>query len=159
VVYRRYKRLLDENAELPQLIIIDGGKGQLGAALNSLRKLDLADKIAVIGIAKRLEELFYPGDPVPLYLDKNSETLKVIQNLRNEAHRFGITFHRNKRSKDFVKLQLENIPGIGEKTIKALYEKFGSFNIIKEASEDELIQVIGKSKGKLVYYALKEQVI
>jgi excinuclease ABC subunit C len=159
VVYRRYKRLLDENAELPQLIIIDGGKGQLGAALNSLRKLDLADKIAVIGIAKRLEELFYPGDPVPLYLDKNSETLKVIQNLRNEAHRFGITFHRNKRSKDFVKLQLENIPGIGEKTIKALYEKFGSFNIIKEASEYELIQVIGKSKGKLVYSALKEQVI
>ena len=156
VVYRRYKRLLDENAELPQLIIIDGGKGQLGAALNSLRKLDLANKIAVIGIAKRLEELFYPGDPVPLYLDKNSETLKVIQNLRNEAHRFGITFHRNKRSKDFVKLQLENIPGIGEKTIKALYEKFGSFNIIKEASEDELIQVIGKSKGKLVYSALKE---
>ncbi len=156
VVYRRYKRLLEEKKELPQLIIIDGGKGQLGAAMNSLRKLEIDEKIAIIGIAKRLEELFYPGDPVPLYLDKNSETLKVIQNLRNEAHRFGITFHRNKRSKDFVKLQLENIPGVGEKTIKTLYRKFGSFNKIKEATEEQLIMLLGKSKGKLVYAALKE---
>ena len=157
VVYRRYKRLLEEKKQLPQLIIIDGGKGQLGAAMNSLRKLDLQDKIAVIGIAKRLEELFYPGDPVPLYLDKNSETLKVIQNLRNEAHRFGITFHRNKRSSDFVKLQLENIPGVGEKTIHALYKKFRSFNKIKEATEDELTALLGKSKGKLIYSALKDE--
>jgi len=156
VVYRRYKRLLEEEEELPQLIIIDGGKGQLGAAMNSLRKLGLEEKIAVIGIAKRLEELFYPGDPVPLYLDKNSETLKVIQNLRNEAHRFGITFHRNKRSKDFVKLQLEEIPGVGEKTIKLLYKKFRSFNKIKEATEEDLTALLGKSKGKLVYAALKE---
>ena len=156
VVYRRYKRLLEEEKELPQLIIIDGGKGQLGAAMNSLRKLGLEEKIAVIGIAKRLEELFYPGDPVPLYLDKNSETLKVIQNLRNEAHRFGITFHRNKRSKDFVKLQLEEIPGVGEKTIKLLYKKFRSFNKIKEATEEDLTALLGKSKGKLVYAALKE---
>lgn len=158
VVYRRYKRLLEEKKQLPQLIIIDGGKGQLGAAMNSLRKLDLQDKIAVIGIAKRLEELFYPGDPVPLYLDKNSETLKVIQNLRNEAHRFGITFHRNKRSSDFVKLQLENIPGVGEKTIHALYNKFRSFNKIKEATEAELTALLGKSKGKLIYSALKDEI-
>jgi len=158
VVYRRYKRLIEEEKELPQLIIIDGGKGQLGAALNSLRKLNLHDKIAVIGIAKRLEELFYPGDPIPLYLDKNSETLKVIQNLRNEAHRFGITFHRNKRSKDFIKTELQNIPGVGEKTIKALYEKFGSVNNIKDADEEEISEVIGKSKGKQVFNALKEEV-
>ena len=158
VVYRRYKRLLDEKKQLPQLIIIDGGKGQLGSAMNSLRRLKLEDKIAVIGIAKRLEELFYPGDPVPLYLDKNSETLKVIQNLRNEAHRFGITFHRNKRSKDFVKLQLEEIPGVGEKTIKTLYNKFGSFNKIKEATEEQLKSLLGKSKGKLIYSALKDKI-
>ncbi len=156
VVYRRYKRLLEEKKQLPQLIIIDGGKGQLGAAMNSLRKLKLENKISVIGIAKRLEELFFPGDPVPLYLDKNSETLKVIQNLRNEAHRFGITFHRNKRSADFVKVQLENIPGVGEKTIKTLYRKFGSFNKIKEATEEELTKLLGKSKAKLIYTALKE---
>ena len=154
VVYRRYKRLLDEQQPLPQLIIIDGGKGQLGAAMNALRKLDLHQKISVIGIAKRLEELFYPGDPVPLYLDKNSETLKVIQNLRNEAHRFGITFHRNKRSADFTKSQLENIPGVGEKTVKALYKKFRSFNKIKEATKEELTELLGRSKGKLVFDAL-----
>jgi len=158
IVYRRYKRLLEEKMELPQLIIIDGGKGQLGAAMNSLQKLQLENKIAVIGIAKRLEELFYPGDPVPLYLDKNSETLKVIQNLRNEAHRFGITFHRNKRSAGFIKLQLENIPGVGEKTINTIYKKFGSFNKIKEATEEQLTELLGKSKGKLIYSALKDQI-
>ena len=158
IVYRRYKRLLEEKMELPQLIIIDGGKGQLGAAMNSLQKLQLENKIAVIGIAKRLEELFYPGDPVPLYLYKNSETLKVIQNLRNEAHRFGITFHRNKRSAGFIKLQLENIPGVGEKTINTIYKKFGSFNKIKEATEEQLTELLGKSKGKLIYSALKDQI-
>ena len=120
VVYRRYKRLLDEEKSLPQLIVIDGGKGQLGAALNSLEKLGLRGKISIIGIAKRLEEIYFPGDSVPLYLDKNSETLKIIQQLRDEAHRFGITFHRDKRSGEFIKSELENISGIGEKTIKAL---------------------------------------
>src|SRR5690554_3916117 len=117
VVYRRYKRLLDEEQPLPQLIIIDGGKGQLSAALKSLDRLDLRDKIAILGIAERLEELFFPNDPVPLYLDKRSETLKVIQQMRNEAHRFGLTFHRNKRSKQALDNELQHIPGIGEKTV------------------------------------------
>ena len=155
VVYRRYKRLLEEKNSLPQLIIIDGGKGQLGATMNSLRKLKLENKIAVIGIAKRLEEIFFPGDPVPLYLDKNTETLKVIQHLRNEAHRFGITFHRNKRSADFIKSELENIPGVGEKTVHTLLTKFGSLNNIKEATVEQLTELIGDGKGRLVYESLK----
>jgi len=155
VVYRRYKRLLEEKNSLPQLIIIDGGKGQLGATMNSLRKLKLENKIAVIGIAKRLEEIFFPGDPVPLYLDKNTETLKVIQHLRNEAHRFGITFHRNKRSADFIKSELENIPGVGENTVHTLLTKFGSLNNIKEATVEQLTELIGDGKGRLVYESLK----
>jgi excinuclease ABC subunit C len=156
VVYRRYKRLLEEEDSLPQLIIIDGGKGQLGATMNSLRKLEIDDKIAVIGIAKRLEEIFFPGDPVPLYLDKNTETLKVIQHLRNEAHRFGITFHRNKRSADFIKSELQNIQGVGEKTIHTLLSKFGSLNKIKEATIEQLTGIIGMSKGKAVYNSLND---
>ena len=154
VVYRRYRRLLEEKDSLPQLIIIDGGKGQLGATMNSLRKLELDDKIAVIGIAKRLEEIFFPGDPVPLYLDKNTETLKVIQHLRNEAHRFGITFHRNKRSADFIKSELQNIPGVGEKTIHTLLSKFGSLNKIKEATLEQLRATVGDSKGKSIHDSL-----
>ena len=126
VVYRRYKRLLDEKKPLPHLIIIDGGKGQLSAALKSLEDLELRGKIAIIGIAKRLEELFYPDDPIPLYLDKKSETLKIIQQLRNEAHRFGIEHHRNKRSKTALNSELELISGIGEKTILELLKKFKS---------------------------------
>jgi len=155
VVYRRYKRLLDEKDSLPQLIIIDGGKGQLSATMNSLRKLNIENRIAVIGIAKRLEEIFFPGDPVPLYLDKNTETLKIIQHLRNEAHRFGITFHRNKRSADFIKSELQNITGVGDKTIMVLLTKFGSLNNIKGATIEQLTELIGKSKGRLVHKNLK----
>ena len=137
VVYRRYKRMLDENQPLPQLIIIDGGKGQLSSALKSIDELGLRGKIAIIGIAKRLEELFYPGDSVPLYLDKKSETLKVIQQLRNEAHRFGITFHRDKRSQSALNSSIETIPGIGEKTMLSLIQHFKSVKRLKLASEKE----------------------
>ncbi|MCT4589276.1 MAG: excinuclease ABC subunit UvrC [Carboxylicivirga sp.] len=151
VVYRRYKRLKDEGQGLPQLVVIDGGKGQLGAAVKILRDLELTDQISVIGIAKRLEEIFYPGDPVPLYLDKNSETLKIIQHLRNEAHRFGITFHRQKRSINFINSELNNIPGVGDKTIEQLYRNFKSFNKIKEATIQNLVSVVGKDKAKRIY--------
>lgn len=150
VVYRRYKRLLEENEPLPNLIIIDGGKGQLSSALKSIDELGLRGKIAVIGIAKRLEELFYPGDSVPLYLDKKSETLKIIQHLRNEAHRFGITFHRDKRSKNAIQSELELISGIGEKTREILLKHFKSVKRIKEASEKEISDVIGVSKAKKI---------
>ncbi|MCP1997173.1 excinuclease ABC subunit UvrC [Flavobacterium sp. HSC-61S13] len=150
VVYRRYKRLMDENQPLPQLIIIDGGKGQLSSALKSLDELGLRGKIAIIGIAKRLEELFYPGDNIPLYLDKKSETLKVIQYLRNEAHRFGITFHRDKRSKGAIQTSLDDIPGIGEKTTEVLIGHFKSVKRIKEATEKELEAVVGVSKARKI---------
>ncbi len=150
VVYRRYKRLLDENQPLPQLIIIDGGKGQLSSALKSIDDLGLRGKIAIIGIAKRLEELFYPGDSVPLYLDKKSETLKVIQHLRNEAHRFGITFHRDKRSKSALNSSIETIPGIGEKTMLTLIKHFKSVKRLKLASEKEISDVVGASKAKKI---------
>ncbi|MBP6072725.1 MAG: excinuclease ABC subunit UvrC [Flavobacterium sp.] len=150
VVYRRYKRLLDENQPLPQLIIIDGGKGQLSSALKSIDDLGLRGKIAIIGIAKRLEELFYPGDSVPLYLDKKSETLKVIQMLRNEAHRFGITFHRDKRSKAALNSSIEEIPGIGEKTMQTLIKHFKSVKRLKLASENEISAVVGVSKAKKI---------
>ena len=150
IVYRRYKRLLDENEPLPQLIIIDGGKGQLSAALKSIDDLGLRGKIAIIGIAKRLEELFYPGDSIPLYLDKKSETLKVIQQLRNEAHRFGITFHRDKRSKAALNSSVESIPGIGEKTMLTLIQHFKSVKRLKLASEKEIADVIGVSKAKKI---------
>ncbi|HAQ19123.1 MAG TPA: excinuclease ABC subunit C [Prolixibacteraceae bacterium] len=151
VVLRRYKRLKEEEQSLPQLIIIDGGKGQLSAALNALEKLDLRGNISVIGIAKRLEEIYFPGDSVPLYLDKNSETLKIIQQLRDEAHRFGITFHRNKRSGDFVKSELENISGIGEKTITAILKRFKSVENMKKHSYREVANEIGDSKARLVF--------
>ena len=151
VVYRRYKRLLSEEEPLPQLIIIDGGKGQLSSAVKALEMLDLRGKIAIIGIAKRLEELFYPGDSYPLYLDKRSETLKIIQQLRNEAHRFGITFHRNKRSKEALNTELESISGIGDKTVVELLKHFRSLKRIKEASLEELAQVIGNSKASIIY--------
>ncbi|MCC9017521.1 excinuclease ABC subunit UvrC [Flavobacterium lipolyticum] len=150
IVYRRYKRLLDENEPLPQLIIIDGGKGQLSAALKSIDALELRGKIAIIGIAKRLEELFYPGDSIPLYLDKKSETLKVIQQLRNEAHRFGITFHRDKRSKAALNSSVEGIPGIGEKTMLTLIQHFKSVKRLKLATEKEISDVIGVSKAKKI---------
>lgn len=150
VVYRRYKRLLDEKQKLPDLIIIDGGKGQLSSALKSLEALNLRGKIAIIGIAKRLEELFYPEDPYPLYLDKKSETLKVIQHLRNEAHRFGITFHRQKRSNNALKTSIETIPGIGEKTHIALIKHFKSVKRLAQATKQEIQQVVGESKAQKI---------
>lgn len=151
VVFRRYSRLLSENESLPQLIIIDGGKGQLSSALKSLDLLGLRGKIAIIGIAKRLEEIYYPGDPIPMYLDKKSETLKITQYLRNEAHRFGITFHRNKRSKNAIQSELEQIPDVGKQTITTLLRKFKSAKRIKEASFEEVKEVIGNARAQKVY--------
>lgn len=156
VVYRRYKRLLDEKKDLPQLIIIDGGKGQLSSAVNSLKKLDLYRKITVIGIAKRLEEIFYPEDPVPLYLDKNSETLKVIQHARNEAHRFGITFHRSKRSKEFIQSELDQIPGIGDKTISKLFEHVKSVKEISKMKLEDLQKIVDAKKAKAIFSYFQE---
>ncbi len=151
VVYRRYKRMLEEDQPLPQLIIIDGGKGQLSSALKSLDVLGLRGKIAIIGIAKRLEELFYPDDPVPLYLDKKSETLKITQQLRNEAHRFGIEHHRNKRSKTALNTELETITGVGDKTVVDLLKHFKSAKRVANAKLDELEAVIGVSRAEKVY--------
>ena len=151
VVFRRYKRLLEEGSSLPQLIIVDGGKGQLSSGLKSLDLLGLRGKIAIIGIAKRLEEIYYPEDPIPMYLDKKSETLKITQYLRNEAHRFGITFHRNKRSKSAIKSELEQIPDVGIQTITSLLRKFKSTKRVKEASLDELREVVGNAKAIKVH--------
>ena len=151
VITRRYSRVLAENQQMPQLIVIDGGKGQLGAAMESLRKLDLVGKVAVIGIAKRLEEIYFPGDPLPLYLDKRSETLKVIQQIRDEAHRFGITHHRNKRSRETFRTELNEIRGISDKTAEKLLIALKSVKNIKEADLKEMEEVIGLSKAKLVY--------
>lgn len=151
VVFRRYKRLLSENLPLPQLIVIDGGKGQLSSALKSLDLLDLRGKIAIIGIAKRLEEIYYPGDPIPMYLDKRSETLKIVQFLRNEAHRFGITLHRNKRSKSAIQSELEQIPNIGKQTITSLLRKFKSAKRVKTATFKELQEIIGDARAKKIY--------
>ena len=150
VVYRRYKRLLEENEPLPQLIIVDGGKGQLSAATEVLRSLGLIGKITIIGIAKRLEELFFPDDPIPLYLDKNSETLKVIQRLRDEAHRFGITFHRSLRSKQQTVSELDQIKGIGEVTKQTLLKQFKSVKRIKEATFEQLQVHVGTSKAQCI---------
>ncbi|NBT87057.1 MAG: excinuclease ABC subunit UvrC [Flavobacteriaceae bacterium] len=150
VVYRRYKRLLEEDQPLPNLIIIDGGKGQLSSALKSLELLGLRGKISIIGIAKRLEELFYPDDPIPLYLDKTSETLKVIQQLRNEAHRFGITFHRQKRSKEAIDSALDTIPGVGEKTVETLLRTFKSPARLKKASFDEISALVGAHRAQKI---------
>ena len=145
-VYRRYKRMLDENQPLPQLIIIDGGKGQLSSAVSSLKKLGIDKKVTVLGIAKRLEELFYPGDSLPMYLDKKSETLKIIQQLRDEAHRFGITFHRKKRDQGTLKTELEEIEGIGKNTADKLLKQFKSVKKIKEASAEELSTILNKKQ-------------
>lgn len=153
VVYRRYKRLLDEEQGLPQLIVIDGGKGQLSSALKSLDILGLRGKIAIIGIAKRLEEIYFPEDPIPLYLDKKSESLKIIQQLRNEAHRFGIRLHRNKRSKSAINSELEAIEGVGEKTAQELLKSFKSVKRIKAASIENLAETVGMAKAKKIYGA------
>lgn len=151
VVYRRYRRLIDEDQPLPQLIVIDGGKGQLSSALKSIDALGLRGKIAILGIAKRLEELYYPGDSAPLYLDKKSETLKVIQQLRNEAHRFGITFHRNQRSKNAIQSSLTEIEGIGQKTMEKLLRQLKSVKKIKESSVEELSIIVGNDKAKKIF--------
>ncbi|HET8828533.1 MAG TPA: helix-hairpin-helix domain-containing protein, partial [Pelobium sp.] len=147
-VFRRYRRMLEETAPLPQLIVIDGGKGQLSSAVKSLKLLGIYSKVAIIGIAKRLEELYYPGDQVPLYLDKKSETLKIIQQLRDEAHRFGITFHRKKRDQGTLKTELELIEGIGKTSAQNLLRHFKSVRKIKEASEAELLKVINTKQTK-----------
>jgi len=150
VVYRRYKRLLEEKQSLPQLIVIDGGKGQLNAAVGSLDKLELRGRIAIVGIAKRLEEIYFPGDSIPLYIDKGSESLKLIQNLRNEAHRFGITFHRQKRSGSMTNSSLEGIPGIGSNSIEKLFKRFKSLEGIKSAPLEELSREIGLHRARII---------
>jgi excinuclease ABC subunit C len=150
VIYRRYSRLLRENKELPQLVIIDGGKGQLNAAMRSITRLALKDRIAVIGIAKKLEEIYFPNDPVPLYIDKNSESLRLIQQLRNEAHRFGITFHRLKRSGGMIRSELLAIPGIGEGSVQKLFKAFKSVGAMEQADQAELAKVLDREKAKKI---------
>ncbi|MEZ5041547.1 MAG: excinuclease ABC subunit UvrC [Saprospiraceae bacterium] len=159
VVYRRYKRLVEEGASLPQLIIIDGGKGQLSAAMKIIRELGIADKVTVIGIAKRLEEIFFPDDPIPLYIDKKSETLKVIQQARNEAHRFAITFHRNQRSRNFLVTELTDVPGIGEKTADKLLSHFGSVKKLRQATATQIAEVssLNVAKKLLAYFEQQGQ--
>lgn len=157
VVYRRYKRLMDEGQSLPQLIVIDGGKGQLSSALAALDKLGLRGKLAIVGIAKKLEEIFFPGDSLPIYIDKRSESLKVIQYMRNEAHRFGITHHRNKRSKSALISELTQIKGIGEKTFEELIKTFKSVNGVKQASMKELEDCVGYAKAKIVFNYFNSQ--
>ncbi len=156
VIYRRYRRMLDEEKPLPQLIVIDGGKGQLSSAVKSLGRLGLRGRITIIGIAKKLEEIYFPGDSVPIYLDRNSITLKIIQHLRNEAHRFGINFHRNRRSAGMNSSVLDEIPGIGEKTKEKLLKRFGSVRRAAEATAEELEGAIGKQKAAIVLAALKK---
>ena len=156
VIYRRYKRVLEDSLDMPQLIVIDGGKGQLSAAINSLHKLDLMGKVAIIGIAKRLEEIYYPGDSIPMYLDKKSETLRIIQQIRDEAHRFGITHHRKKRSKGTITTELNNIKGISDKTAQKLLSDLKSVKQIKESTLEILESTIGKAKAKLVFDYFKQ---
>jgi len=151
VIYRRYKRMLEEGESLPQLILIDGGKGQLSSAVKSLRLLGLYGKITIVGIAKRLEEIFFPEDPIPLYLDKKSETLKILQRVRDEAHRFGVKHHRTRRKNSTIKSELEEIPGVGEKTIELLLSKLKSVKRIKESSLETLEEILGKSKAKVIW--------
>ncbi len=147
VIFRRYRRMLDENQNLPQLVVIDGGKGQLSSAMKSIDRLGIRDRITVIGIAKKLEEIYFPGDSVPIYIDKNSVSLKIIQHLRNEAHRFGINFHRDKRSAGMTRSELDSIKGIGPATKELLLKKFGSVENIRKAKPDELEKLIGRSKA------------
>lgn len=151
VIYRRYKRMLDEGENLPQLILIDGGKGQLSSAIKSLKLLGLYGKITIVGIAKRLEEIFFPEDSIPLYLDKKSETLKILQRVRDEAHRFGVKHHRTRRTNNTIKSELEEIPGMGEKTIELLLKKLKSVKRVKESNLETLEEILGKSKAKVVW--------
>jgi excinuclease ABC subunit C len=151
VVYRRYKRMLDEDSDLPQLIVIDGGKGQLSSAVKSLKLLGLYGKITIIGIAKRLEEIYFPEDSVPLYIDKKSETLKIIQRVRDESHRFGVKHHRTRRTNSTIKSELETIPGVGPKSVEMLLSKLKSVKRVKESSKETLEEILGVSKGKIVW--------
>lgn len=157
IIYRRYKRVQEENQSMPQLIVIDGGKGQLSAALESLDKLGLRGKVAIIGIAKKLEEIYFPGDSIPLYLDKRSESLKIIQQIRDEAHRFGITHHRSKRDKGTLKTELTEIKGISDTTAQKLLSHFKSVKKVKEATEEGLTDIIGKAKAKIIIDYYKQQ--
>ena len=157
IIYRRYKRVQEENQSMPQLIVIDGGKGQLSSALESLDKLGLRGKVAIIGIAKKLEEIYFPGDSIPLYLDKRSESLKIIQQIRDEAHRFGITHHRSKRDKGTLKTELTEIKGISDTTAQKLLSHFKSVKKVKEATEVELAEIAGKAKAKLIIDFYKSQ--
>lgn len=154
VLTRRYTRMMEEGEELPQLIVVDGGKGQLSAAVEALDDMGLRGTIAVVGIAKRLEEIYFPGDSVPLYIDKNSESLRVVQQLRDEAHRFGITHHRNRRSKGQIVSELDDIKGVGEKTKQALLQHFKSVKRLREASIDSIADITGPSRASLIYNAL-----
>ncbi|MGE5356624.1 MAG: excinuclease ABC subunit UvrC [Deltaproteobacteria bacterium] len=156
VVFRRYKRLIEEEKQLPQLVIIDGGKGQLGSAIRSIDKLGLRNEICVIGIAKRLEEIYFPDDPIPLYINKKSESLKLIQQLRNEAHRFAISFHRDQRSRKFISTRLSEIPGVGEKSVAKLLRHFKSVEKIKSASYEDLVIIAGKAIAGKVYRYIHE---
>lgn len=157
VVHRRYRRLLDEGHPLPQLVIIDGGKGQLSAAMKAIRRLGIEERLTVIGIAKKLEEIFFPGDPIPLYIDKKSESLKIIQQARNEAHRFAISFHRNQRSRQFTTTELTNIPGIGEKTAQKLLTHFGSVKEVRHASLTDLAEVAGNGTARKIHAYFREK--
>ena len=150
IVTRRYKRMLKEEKPLPQLVVIDGGKGQLSSAVQALNKLGILDKLTVIGIAKKLEEIFFPEDSIPLYINKKSESLKVIQQIRNEAHRFAISFHRDQRSKNFAKTVLTDIPGIGEKTAQKLLKHFGSYKKIMDAPKEELVEIAGARTADVI---------
>lgn len=158
-IFRRYSRFIEENQALPQLIVVDGGKGQLSAAVAALKEMKLYGKLAVIGIAKRLEEIYYPGDPLPMYIDKKSETLKVIQHMRDEAHRFGITHHRNRRDKGTLRTALTEVPGVGEETARMLLKHFKSVTRVKEASVETLAPVVGLSKARIIvnYYQGEEE--
>ena len=159
VLTRRYTRLMQEGEELPQLVIVDGGKGQLSAAVEAFDAMGLRGKVALAGIAKRLEEIYFPGDSVPLYIDKNSESLKVVQHLRDEAHRFGITHHRNRRSKGQVHSAFDDIKGVGEKTRDALLKHFKSLKRVREASLDDIAAVVGPAKAQIVYDGLREDIV
>jgi excinuclease ABC subunit C len=156
VLTRRYTRLMEEGEELPQLIVVDGGKGQLSAAVEALDDMGLRGTIAVVGIAKRLEEIYFPGDSIPLYIDKNSESLRVVQHLRDEAHRFGITHHRNRRSKGQIVSELDDIKGVGAKTKEALLQTFKSVKRLREASIDAIAEITGPARASLIYNALHD---
>ena len=157
ILFRRYSQILRDNEKLPQLIVIDGGKGQLSSAIKIMEKLNIRGKVSIIGIAKKLEEIIYPDDPIPLYLDKNSATLRVLQQLRNEAHRFGITFHRNKRSKEFILSELSNINGVGDNTIDVLMHKFKSIKRLRLSTKNEIINEIGLSRAEKVWSYLNSE--